>query len=91
MPAPNSPRIAREDVAPEHGRRMVVQCDRPECGRAVLMDPRPLFGANRKWPVEGRSNRFRCTCGSRVARVSYTRNAAQAEGPIPPSALALWF
>lgn len=91
MPDPNRPRVAREDVVPEHGRRMVVQCDRPECGRAVLMDPRPLFGATRKWPVEGRSNRFRCTCGSRVARISYTRNSAQAEGPIPPAALALWF
>ena len=91
MPDPNRPRVAREDVVPEHGRRMVVQCDRPECGRAVLMDPRPLFGSASKWPVEGRSNRFRCTCGSRVARVSYTRNSSQAEGPIPPAALALWF
>lgn len=70
---------------------MVVQCDRPECGRAVLMDPGPLFGSTRQWPVEGRSSRFRCICGSRVARISYTRNASQAEGPIPPAALALWF
>jgi hypothetical protein len=90
MPDPNQ-RRAREDIAPEHGRRMIVQCDRPECGHAVLMDPRPLFGSNRSWPVAGGSNRFRCQCGSRVANVSYTRNSAQNEGPIPPAALALWF
>ncbi len=91
MPDPNRPSIAREDVVPEHGRRMVVQCDRPECGRAVLMDPRPLFGSTRSWPVAGRSSRFRCQCGSRIANVSYTRNSAQNEGPISPAALALWF
>ncbi len=85
------PRRAREDIAPEHGRRMIVQCDRPECGRAVLVDPRPLFGSTRSRPVAGRSSRFRCQCGSRVANVSYTRNSAQTEGPIPPAALALWF
>lgn len=70
---------------------MIVQCDRPECGRAVLMDPRPLFGSARSWPVAGRSSRFRCQCGSRVANVSYTLNSAQTEGVIPPAALALWF
>lgn len=90
MHDPNQ-RRAREDIAPEHGRRMMVQCDRPKCGRAVLMDPRPLFGSTRSWPVEGRSSRFRCLCGSRVANVSYTRNSAQTDGLISPDALALWF
>lgn len=90
MPDPNR-RRAREDIPPEHGSRMNVQCDRPECGRAVLLDPRPIFGSARFWPVAGRSSRFRCQCGSRVANVSYTRNSSQVEGLIPPAALALWF
>ncbi|WP_421729121.1 hypothetical protein [Brevundimonas sp.] len=55
MPDPNRPRLAREDRAPEYGQRLIVQCDRPGCERAVLMDPRPLFGARRNWPAEGRS------------------------------------
>lgn len=89
MPDPNR-RMAREDIAPEHGRRLIVQCDRPTCDHAVLMDPRPLFGASRQWPAEGRSSRFRCRCGSRETRISYTRNASQANGPISPAVIALW-
>lgn len=63
----------------------------PGCERAALMDPRPIFGAPRNWPSVGQSYRFRCQCGHRVARVSYTDNADQVEGPISPAALKLWF
>jgi hypothetical protein len=83
--------VPREDIVPVVGRRLVVRCDLPGCGRAALMDPRPLFGAARHWPAVGRSYRFRCQCGHRVARVSYTNNADQAEGPISQAALKLWF
>lgn len=84
-------RRSREDMAPEIGRRLVVRCDSPLCDHAVLMDPRPVFGAPRYWPASGPSYRFRCRCGHRVACVSYTDNADQAEGPISPAALKLWF
>ena len=84
-------RVPREDIVPAVGRRLVVRCDLPACGRAALMDPRPLFGPARHWPAGGRSYRFRCQCGHRVARVSYSNNAAAAEGPISPAALKLWF
>jgi len=89
MPDPNRPRIAREDIAPLVGRRMVVRCERIGCGHAALIDPRPLFGPT-GWPREGQSNRFRCVCGCRDSRVAYTRNTDQAEGPISAAALALW-
>ena len=91
MPDANPPRRPREDVEPEHGRRIIVACDRPGCDRAALLDPRPLFGAARNWPAEGRSSRFRCQCGSREARVSYTRNSSAREGPISADVLKLWF
>lgn len=83
-------RIAREDIVSEVGRRLVVQCDRPGCDHAALLDPRPTFGVARYWPAVGPSYRFRCRCGHRVAQVSYTDNPDQAEGPIS-SALKLWF
>jgi len=84
-------RVPREDIVPAVGRRLVVRCDLPGCGRAALIDPRPLFGAARHWPAVGRSYRFRCQCGHRVARVSYSNNADAAEGPISQAALKLWF
>lgn len=84
-------RLPREDIVPQVGRRLVVRCDSPACGRAVLMDSRPVFGARRYWPAIGPSYRFRCRCGHRVARVSYTDNGDQAEGPISTDALRLWF
>ena len=91
MPDSNAPRRAREDVAPEHGRRLVVTCDRPPCEHAAIIDPRPLFGEGRQWPREGRSERFRCMgCGSRETKVRYTRNSAQPNGPISQAAIALW-
>lgn len=85
------PRVAREDIAPAYGRRLIVQCDRPGCDRAVLMEPREVFGSSRSWPAEGRSSRFRCRCGHRETRLTYTRNASQANGPVSASAIALWF
>jgi hypothetical protein len=84
-------RLPREDIVPTAGRRLVVRCDAPVCGRAALLDPRPLFGSARHWPAMGRSYRFRCQCGHRVAQVSYSNNADAAEGPISPAALKLWF
>lgn len=91
MPDPNRPRLAREDVAPEHGQRLIVQCDRPGCDHAVLLDPRPLFGGRRNWPPEGRSHRFRCQCGHREAKVIYTRHSTAPNGPIPASVISLWY
>lgn len=84
-------RVPREDIVPEIGWRMVVSCDSWHCDHAVLMDPRPVFGAPCYWPAVGSSYRFRCQCGHRVARVSYSDNADQAEGPICAAALKLWF
>ncbi len=75
----------------EPGARLVVACDARGCERAALMDPRPLFGARRFWPVTGRSNRFRCACGSRETQVSYTLNTAQKNGPVSRDAMRLWF
>jgi hypothetical protein len=43
MPDPNRPRLAREDVTPEHGHRLIVQCDRPGCYHTILMAP-PVRG-----------------------------------------------
>ncbi|MBB5746567.1 hypothetical protein GGR13_002171 [Brevundimonas variabilis] len=84
-------RVPREDIVPAVGVRLIVCCDSPVCNHAVLMDPRPVFGASRYWPAVGQSYRFRCQCGHRVAQVSYTDNADQAEGPISAAALKLWF
>ena len=84
-------RTPREDIVSDVGRRLVVRCDGPGCDHAVLTDPRPLFGAARHWPAVGRSYRFRCRCGHRVVRLSYTNNTDQTEGPISPAALKLWF
>jgi hypothetical protein len=78
-------------MVPEIGRRMVVRCDSPTCDHAVLMDPRPIFGAARYWPAAGQPYRFRCQFGHRVAQVSHTDNGDQAEGPISSAALKLWF
>lgn len=76
--------------AGQPGARLVVSCDARGCERAALMDPRPLFGARRFWPVSGRSERFRCSCGSRVTTLSYTANTAQQNGPISKDVIRLW-
>lgn len=91
MPDPNAPRVAREDVPPSIGRRLIVRCDRPGCDHAAIIDPRKVFGSAREWPVRGRSARFRCICGSRESRVDYTHNADVRDGPIDRASLALWF
>jgi hypothetical protein len=91
MAPPDEARLAREDVVPQHGERLIVRCDRPGCDHAVLMDPRLTFGGRRNWPQAGRSGRFRCRCGHREAVIVYTRNSSQSDGPVPPAALALWF
>lgn len=84
-------RVAREDVASDYGRRLIVQCDRPGCDHAVLMEPGAVFGSGRSWPAEGRSSRFRCRCGHRETRLTYTRNASQANGLLTPAVIRLWF
>lgn len=83
-------RIAREDIAPTVGARLIVSCEAQGCDHAVLMDPRPIFGARRYWPVAGRSERFRCGCGARETTLSYTINAAQRDGPMSKDAIRLW-
>lgn len=70
--------------------RLVVRCLSPGCRHAAIIDPRPIFGARRHWPVEGRSGRFRCRCGGRESQVSYTANTAQADGPVSPDTIRLW-
>lgn len=83
--------MAREDIAPDGlGLRLVVHCDRPGCDHTVVIDPRPLFGRRREWPHEGRTERFRCQCGSRVANVSYTRNDCLPSGPVSRQVISLW-
>ena len=82
-----APRDIRQ---PRVGARLIVACVARGCERAALMDPRPLFGARRFWPVAGRSGRFRCACGSRETRISYTVNTAQQDGPISAEAIRLW-
>lgn len=91
MPDFNAPRIAREDVAPSVGRRLIVRCDQSTCDHAAIIDPRKVFGSARDWPAPGHSERFRCICGSRQSRVDYTSNADVREGPIDRASLALWF
>jgi hypothetical protein len=82
--------VPRDIRQPRVGARLIVACLARDCARAVLMDPRPLFGARRNWPIAGRSERFRCACGSRETRLSYTVNAAQPDGPVPMDAIRLW-
>lgn len=83
-------RRPREDRPPSVGVRLIVSCEAQACDHAALMDPRPLFGARRYWPVAGRSERFRCRCGSRETSLSYTANTAQTDGPMSKDAIRLW-
>lgn len=87
----SKPRMAREDIPPPVGRRMVVRCLAGGCKNASLIDQRRYFDNPRDWPREGSSTRFRCVCGSRQASVSYTRHVRAKEGTIDPASLALWF
>jgi hypothetical protein len=85
-------RVAREDLPLEGGPGLVVDCDMPSCGRATVLDPRPLFGvARRSWPPAGRSTRFRCACGGRLAHITYPGRPVDRYGPIDQATLALWY
>lgn len=84
-------RVAREDVVPVVGRRLLVRCAQPNCDHAAVIDPRKVFGSARDWPSRGRSERFRCVCGSRQSLIDYTSNADVRDGPIDAASLALWF
>jgi hypothetical protein len=91
VPQAEPHRIAREDVVPVVGRRLIVRCDQPNCAHAAIIDPRRVFGSARDWPGRGRSKRFRCVCGSRRSLIDYTSNADARDGPIEVASLALWF
>lgn len=80
----------REDREPMLGACLIVACEAGGCDHTVLMDPRPLFGARRFWPVTGRSERFRCRCGSRETALSYAVNTAQRDAPMSKDAIRLW-
>lgn len=70
--------------------RLVVACDAAGCDHAILMDPQPVFGARRFWPVVGRSERFRCRCGSRETILSYSLDIARHDDPMSKDAIRLW-
>jgi hypothetical protein len=72
------------------GAQLVVACTGADCSHEILVDPRPLFGARRFWPVSGRSERFRCRCGSRETRLTYTAGVAANDDPLNEDAIRLW-
>lgn len=82
-----TPRLDREFTL---GARLIVACEAAGCDHAVLIDPGPLFGARRFWPVTGRSERFRCCCGSRETALSYTINTAKRDAPMSKDVIHLW-
>ncbi len=75
---------------PFAGAWMIVACIGRDCDREARMDPEPLFGSRRFWPVAGRSMRFRCGCGSRETRLSYTADRPRDDGPISAETIRLW-
>lgn len=91
VPRAERHRVSREDVVPVVGRRLIVRCAQPNCDHAAVIDPRKVFGSARDWPGRGRSERFRCVCGSRQSLIDYTSNADVRDGPIDAASLALWF
>ena len=74
--------------------QLVVACAGADCSHEILVDPQPLFGARRFWPVSGRSERFRCRCGSRETRLTYTAGVVAPElandDPVNEDAIRLW-
>lgn len=91
IPQAERHRVAREDVVPVVGRRLIVRCDQPHCGHAAIIDPRKVFGSARDWPGRGPSERFRWVCGSRRSLVDYTSNSDVRDGPIDAASVVLWF
>ena len=72
------------------GPQLVVTCESTACSHEVLVDPQPLFGSRRFWPVSGRSERFRCRCGSRETRLTYTAGVAGQDEAAGEGAIRLW-
>jgi hypothetical protein len=72
------------------GAQLVVACAGAGCRHEILVDPQSLFGSRRFWPVSGRSERFRCRCGSRETRLSYTAGVAANDDPLGEDAIRLW-
>lgn len=61
--------------------RLLARCIRPACEGAAALDPAAVYGGRRWWPAEGTvSDRFRCRCGGRAARLAYAPAEAAAEG-----------
>ncbi len=72
------------------GAQLIVACAGASCSHEILVDPQPLFGARRFWPVSGRSERFRCRCGSRETRLTYTAGVVANDDPLNEDAIRLW-
>mgnify|MGYP007071973385 CR=1 FL=1 len=89
-------RVATPSTTTIHvtGAQLVVACAGASCSHEILVDPQPLFGARRFWPVSGRSERFRCRCGSRETRLTYTAGLVAPElandDPLNEDAIRLW-
>ncbi|MBC6981325.1 hypothetical protein [Caulobacter sp. 17J80-11] len=62
--------------------RLLARCTRPACEGAAALDPAAVYGGRRWWPAAGTvSDRFRCRCGGRTARLHYVApEAASGEG-----------
>lgn len=61
--------------------RLHIRCLRPFCGHEALLEPKPLFGAEDRWPKDGLSNRFVCRCGGRAAHVSRVVGRPRPDNP----------
>jgi hypothetical protein len=85
----STPAVTAADVHVT-GAQLIVACEGASCSHEVLVDPRPLFGARRFWPVSGRSERFRCRCGSRETRLTYTAGVVANDGLLNEDAIRLW-
>ena len=72
------------------GAQLLVSCEGAACSHEVLVDPQPLFGSRRFWPVSGRSERFRCRCGSRETRLRYTAGLAERDEVLDENPIRLW-
>lgn len=83
-------RTLSESREADLGDKLLVSCEARGCDHIVLMDPRPLFGSRRFWPVSGRSERFRCRCGSRETTLSYTLNTAAHDTAMSKDVIRLW-